>query len=134
LIYNTAVECQKLSTTLNLDKNCLKYHNICPRFCEFSQNVHKSCHHSGSSERSSAGASEAETTPATPPSIVHRDVSRWVEPVGGGRRYDDERRGVDRVAIVGTGDFGRALARKLVQAGYKVTFGSRNPDRNRYRT
>ena len=73
---------------------------------------------------------EPETTLASPPSIIHHDVAKWVEPVGGGRRFEDERQ-VKRVGIIGTGDFGRALAGKMVQAGYKVTIGSRNPDRNR---
>ena len=34
------------------------------------------------------------------------------------------------VAILGSGDFGRALAGRLVQAGYVVNIGSRDPQRN----
>ena len=33
------------------------------------------------------------------------------------------------VTILGTGDFGRALAKPLLQAGYSVTFGSRHPEK-----
>jgi hypothetical protein len=35
------------------------------------------------------------------------------------------------IAIIGSGDFGRALAKRMVQSGYTVNIGSRNPDRNR---
>ncbi len=38
---------------------------------------------------------------------------------------------VSTVAVIGTGDFGRALASKMVQSGFKVYIGSRNPNRNR---
>ncbi len=63
--------------------------------------------------------------------IVHRDVAKWVEPVGAGKRLEEDEKPVRKVAVIGTGDFGRALAAKMVQAGYKVKLGSRNPDRNR---
>lgn len=33
------------------------------------------------------------------------------------------------VGIVGTGDFSRSLARRLVASGYQVVVGSRNPKR-----
>ncbi|KAG9469271.1 hypothetical protein GDO78_020906 [Eleutherodactylus coqui] len=33
----------------------------------------------------------------------------------------------DSVCIFGTGDFGRSLGSKLLQSGYSVIFGSRNP-------
>ena len=36
------------------------------------------------------------------------------------------------ITILGSGDFGRALALRMVQSGYTVCIGSRNPDRNRY--
>lgn len=39
---------------------------------------------------------------------------------------------VNNIAVLGTGDFGRALAAKMVQSGFKVFFGSRNPNRNRF--
>ena len=35
------------------------------------------------------------------------------------------------IAILGSGDFGRALGGRLVQAGYIVNIGSRDPQRNR---
>lgn len=38
--------------------------------------------------------------------------------------------GGETVSILGTGDFGRALGARLVQAGYNVVFGSRDPKRN----
>ncbi len=65
--------------------------------------------------------------------VANRDVAKWVEPVGAGRlRHASEEVGqVRHVAVIGTGDFGRALASKMVQAGYKVTIGSRNPNKNR---
>ena len=73
--------------------------------------------------------------PITQSSIVHRDGAKWVEPVGSGPIQDlddeDDQRPVKNIGIIGTGDFGRALASKMVQAGYRVHIGSRNPDRNR---
>ena len=36
----------------------------------------------------------------------------------------------ETVAILGSGDFGRALASRLVQSGYNVIIGSRDPQRN----
>ena len=35
------------------------------------------------------------------------------------------------VVIIGSGDFGRALALRMVKNGLKVYIGSRNPERNR---
>ena len=37
----------------------------------------------------------------------------------------------ESIAIVGSGDFGRALALRMVQSGYVVNIGSRNPQRNK---
>ena len=34
------------------------------------------------------------------------------------------------ISIIGSGDFGRALALRMVQSGYSVCIGSRNPERN----
>ena len=34
------------------------------------------------------------------------------------------------IAIIGSGDFGRALASRMIQCGYNVCIGSRNPERN----
>ena len=42
--------------------------------------------------------------------------------------YDNKNR---HVAIIGSGDFGRALASRMVQREIPVIIGSRNPDRNR---
>ena len=41
------------------------------------------------------------------------------------------REGAESIAIVGSGDFGRALALRMVQSGYVVNIGSRNPERNK---
>ena len=35
------------------------------------------------------------------------------------------------IGVLGSGDFGRALAGRLAQAGYTVLLGSRDPTRNR---
>jgi len=45
--------------------------------------------------------------------------------------HEDNHGNKSSIAIIGTGDFGRALALRLVQSGFSVTIGSRNPDRNR---
>lgn len=37
----------------------------------------------------------------------------------------------EKIAVIGSGDFGRALAGRLSGAGYEVVIGSRNPNRNR---
>ena len=34
------------------------------------------------------------------------------------------------ISIIGSGDFGRGLALRMVQCGYKVYIGSRNPNGN----
>ena len=34
------------------------------------------------------------------------------------------------ISIIGSGDFGRGLALRMVQCGYKVCIGSRNPNGN----
>ncbi|TRY67856.1 hypothetical protein TCAL_05273 [Tigriopus californicus] len=36
----------------------------------------------------------------------------------------------ETIAVIGSGDFGRALSGRLVQAGYEVNIGSRDPQRN----
>lgn len=36
------------------------------------------------------------------------------------------------IAVIGSGNFGRALALKISQSGYHVYIGSRNPDKNRH--
>jgi len=36
------------------------------------------------------------------------------------------------IAVIGSGNFGRALAFKIAQSGYHVNIGSRNPDKNRH--
>ena len=35
------------------------------------------------------------------------------------------------IAVIGSGNFGRALALKIAQSGYHVNIGSRNPEKNR---
>ena len=35
------------------------------------------------------------------------------------------------IGVLGSGDFGRALAGRLAQAGYTVHLGSRDPTRNK---
>ena len=37
----------------------------------------------------------------------------------------------DSIAVLGSGDFGRALAGRIAQAGFAVKIGSRDPERNR---
>lgn len=37
----------------------------------------------------------------------------------------------ESIAIIGSGDFGRALALRLIQSGIRVNIGSRNPNRNK---
>ena len=32
------------------------------------------------------------------------------------------------ITIIGSGDFGRALSLRMIQCGYKVYIGSRNPE------
>ena len=36
------------------------------------------------------------------------------------------------IAVIGSGNFGRALAMKISQSGYHVNIGSRNPEKTRY--
>jgi len=38
----------------------------------------------------------------------------------------------ESIAVIGSGNFGRALALKIAQSGYHVYIGSRNPDKNRH--
>ena len=40
--------------------------------------------------------------------------------------------GPNQIGILGSGDFGRALAGRLAQAGYTPVIGSRNPQISRY--
>ena len=35
------------------------------------------------------------------------------------------------IAVIGSGNFGRALALKIAQSGYHVNIGSRNPEKHR---
>nr|XP_027208265.1 metalloreductase STEAP3-like [Penaeus vannamei] len=34
------------------------------------------------------------------------------------------------IAVLGSGDYGRAISRRLVNSGYHVLMGSRDPDRS----
>ena len=36
-----------------------------------------------------------------------------------------------KICVIGSGDFGRALAGRLAASGYPVSIASRNPDKNR---
>ena len=36
------------------------------------------------------------------------------------------------IAVIGSGNFGRALAMKMSKSGYQVNIGSRNPEKHRY--
>lgn len=38
---------------------------------------------------------------------------------------------IDNITVIGTGSFGRAFAIRLVNSGYHVTFGSRDPASSR---
>merc|ERR1711997_540544 len=49
----------------------------------------------------------------------------------GGDTKDTEDANPDSIALIGSGDFGRALALRMVQSGLTVNIGSRNPQRNR---
>ena len=54
--------------------------------------------------------------------------------IGGGWRAPDHDHGQDllpKICIIGSGDFGRALAGRLDKSGYKVTIASRDIHRNR---
>jgi len=48
-----------------------------------------------------------------------------------GDTKDTEDANPDSIALIGSGDFGRALALRMVQSGLTVNIGSRNPQRNR---
>jgi len=69
---------------------------------------------------------------------------KWVTEIRE-NRYSPTERGLDKevngpvmtrgtkenICVIGSGDFGRALAGRLATAGYKVTIASRDPERNR---
>jgi ketol-acid reductoisomerase len=38
----------------------------------------------------------------------------------------------ESICVIGSGNFGRALAGRLATAGYKVSIASRDPERNRW--
>jgi len=49
----------------------------------------------------------------------------------GGSRQDEGQDSLPRICIIGSGDFGRALASRLGKSGYRVTIASRDISRNR---
>jgi hypothetical protein len=66
----------------------------------------------GSPDTSSEGGSAADSESMTIESVDHGSVR-------------------ETIAIIGSGDFGRALAGRMVKAGnYNVIIGSREPERN----
>ncbi|XP_069811885.1 metalloreductase STEAP3 [Dendropsophus ebraccatus] len=60
--------------------------------------------------------------------------SEMAKPLLGGDHDDSAASGVlscgDTIGILGTGDFARSLATRLLYSGFKVVVGSRNPKRN----
>ena len=52
---------------------------------------------------------------------------------GGGRIPKNNQRDktLPKICVIGSGDFGRALAGRLANSGYEVTIASRNIARNR---
>ena len=52
---------------------------------------------------------------------------------GGGRIPKNNQRDITlpKICVIGSGDFGRALAGRLANSGYEVTIASRNIARNR---
>ena len=73
--------------------------------------------------------------------VVEGD-NKWVTEITKNRHYPTERvldkevngmmgSSKENISVIGSGDFGRALAGRLAMAGYKVTIASREPDRNR---
>ena len=49
----------------------------------------------------------------------------------GGSRQAEGQDSLPRICIIGSGDFGRALASRLGKSGYRVTIASRDISRNR---
>lgn len=83
---------------------------------------------------SSGGSSSGDSTVEVESIGARSDEQQQV--VGGEDKDDDggvqeeEFQEKEVIAILGSGDFGRALAGRLVQAGYVVNIGSRDPQRN----
>ena len=48
-----------------------------------------------------------------------------------GGSQDEGQDSLPRICIIGSGDFGRALASRLGKSGYRVTIASRDVSRNR---
>ena len=83
---------------------------------------------SSSSSSSEAGGSTGEVDSVTEVEPAVESKERAPQAVVDKDGEEEKEREV--VAILGSGDFGRALAGRLVQAGYVVNIGSRDPQRN----
>ena len=75
-------------------------------------------HQSSVSGYGSSGSSESSKSPSSKNEPVYYVADPGVEK--------------ESIAVIGSGNFGRALALKISQSGYHVHIGSRNPDKNRY--
>ncbi|KAK5847542.1 hypothetical protein PBY51_016662 [Eleginops maclovinus] len=64
------------------------------------------------------------------PEDMARPLIRDRGEAGGSRHLEASMSDAPVVGIVGTGDFSRSLARRLVSSGYQVVVGSRNPKRS----
>ena len=59
--------------------------------------------------------------------LIHRNSSSDIT-----TKHKEKKREV--VAVIGSGNFGRAIATKISQSGYDVSIGSRDPEKYKYVT